>query len=604
MYRDQLQADEQTTLDAYLKELSKVQAARPRSRRTGGDGSRVPASTATPAPRRLAAGSGIARRRPDRRSRSRRSRRRAVTADAKQQARWLLHEAREQIRLGNYEAAEKKVAEAEALDVKWGLFDDTPAKVRDDLNKARPKTVAAAAKPVATQPGDHKAAKAKLREARAALANHQFEQAEAIALEVKGWNLSYGLFEDNPDKVAAAARALRQRDKIRNTPPREQASQGVYDILVQESRQLIEARQARRGRGQGAPGPADERGPVADGRSGRGGPPRHRDGPCPEPRRGGSPADARPVAEPASVVAEREANELLAKGDQAKAAAKFAEAERLRATESRRPAPSPRLARRRRLDPAVQTDLGRPSRRPRPDCCAAAGRTSRPAADSRRAPAGRRRRAPAPAEPEADAARRRRARRGRPARSPARGRQPPAGQPGRATARRGQGPLHQRQLPRRPADWPSEAKAGKFGVDAQADELLAQIGLAEQGGALSLYESALAAMRNGDNGRARALLTEVAAAGDSLDESLRAEGPGPAREAPADDDGASRHGRRRRHEPGRARRRGPRRPEAQRRGRHQDRRGPPAPGDRPRQGDRHLRADPEGRQGRRAFART
>ena len=37
-----------------------------------------------------------------------------------------------------------------------------------------------------------------------------------------------------------------------------------------------------------------------------------------------------------------------------------------------------------------------------------------------------------------------------------------------------------------------EAKAGKFGVDAQADELLAQIGLAEQGGALSLYESALA----------------------------------------------------------------------------------------------------------------
>ena len=67
-----------------------------------------------------------------------------------------------------------------------------------------------------------------------------------------------------------------------------------------------------------------------------------------------------------------------------------------------------------------------------------------------------------------------------------------------------------------------EAKAGKFGVDAQADELLAQIALAEQGGALSLYEAALAALRTGDNGRARALLTEVAAAGDSLDESLRA----------------------------------------------------------------------------------
>ena len=76
-------------------------------------------------------------------------------------------------------------------------------------------------------------------EARTALDNRQFEQAEAIALDVKKWGLTYGLFEDNPDKVAAAARALRRRDKIRNTPPREQSSQGVYDILVQESRQLM-----------------------------------------------------------------------------------------------------------------------------------------------------------------------------------------------------------------------------------------------------------------------------------------------------------------------------------------------------------------------------
>ena len=68
----------------------------------------------------------------------------------------------------------------------------------------------------------------------------------------------------------------------------------------------------------------------------------------------------------------------------------------------------------------------------------------------------------------------------------------------------------------------NEAKAGKFGVEAQADELIAQIALAEQGGALSLYEAALAALRSGDNGRARALLAEVAAAGDSLDDGMRA----------------------------------------------------------------------------------
>ena len=68
----------------------------------------------------------------------------------------------------------------------------------------------------------------------------------------------------------------------------------------------------------------------------------------------------------------------------------------------------------------------------------------------------------------------------------------------------------------------NEAKAGKFGVEAQADELIAQIALAEQAGALSLYEAALAALRTGDNGRARDRLAEVAAAGDSLDDGMRA----------------------------------------------------------------------------------
>jgi len=67
----------------------------------------------------------------------------------------------------------------------------------------------------------------------------------------------------------------------------------------------------------------------------------------------------------------------------------------------------------------------------------------------------------------------------------------------------------------------TEAKNGKLGVDGQADELIAQANLAEQGGALGLYETALAALRSGDNARARILLIEVAAAGESLDESLR-----------------------------------------------------------------------------------
>ncbi|MGO8897929.1 MAG: type II secretory pathway, component PulD, partial [Isosphaeraceae bacterium] len=175
MYRDQLQQDEQTTLDAYLKELSKVQASIAAGS-TATDGA-APAMTpaavqAAPATTRVIqsgdparGGAGDV----------------AITPDVKQHAVWLLHEAREQMAQGNFDAAEKKIAEAEAIDVKWGLFDDTPAKVRNDLNKERPKNLASMSKPAQSLPHNRENAHALLREARAALANHQIDQAEAIA---------------------------------------------------------------------------------------------------------------------------------------------------------------------------------------------------------------------------------------------------------------------------------------------------------------------------------------------------------------------------------------------------------------------------------------
>ena len=62
---------------------------------------------------------------------------------SRQRGRWLLHEAREQLHLGNYDVAQRKADEAEALDVKWGLFDDTPAKVTEEIKKARPRMAVA-----------------------------------------------------------------------------------------------------------------------------------------------------------------------------------------------------------------------------------------------------------------------------------------------------------------------------------------------------------------------------------------------------------------------------------------------------------------------------
>ncbi len=54
-------------------------------------------------------------------------------AEIKQRGRWLLHEGREQLLRGNYDLAQQKVDEVRALDVRWGLFDDTPDKLEQDV---------------------------------------------------------------------------------------------------------------------------------------------------------------------------------------------------------------------------------------------------------------------------------------------------------------------------------------------------------------------------------------------------------------------------------------------------------------------------------------
>ena len=170
----------------------------------------------------------------------------------------------------------------------------------EEIKKARPKAVASSSWLCRSRCTTDAPPRRSFARRGAAISDRKFEQAEAIALDVKGWGLSYGFFEDNPDKVAAAARALRRRDKIRNTPARDQSSLAVYDMLVQESRQLMQGRQARRGRSQGAAGSANERGAAGDFGSGRVGAARDRDGPCGEDA--GTPAIAvatPPVARPA-----------------------------------------------------------------------------------------------------------------------------------------------------------------------------------------------------------------------------------------------------------------------------------------------------------------
>jgi len=145
------------------------------------------------------------------------------TTDVKQNARWLLHQAREQISRKQFDAAEKVAAEARGMGVKWGYFDDTPDKVMESITKARARQGAMAGTATAPAPGaetgqprDRRTARARMREARAALAAHDVDKADAIAREVRAWNLHYNLFDDTPDKIADDADEARRRAAVRS----------------------------------------------------------------------------------------------------------------------------------------------------------------------------------------------------------------------------------------------------------------------------------------------------------------------------------------------------------------------------------------------------
>ncbi|HMB08459.1 MAG TPA: hypothetical protein VKP69_32600, partial [Isosphaeraceae bacterium] len=448
-------------------------------------------------------------------------------SEDKRAAHWLLMAAREQIRLGNYDEAMQKVEQARALHIRWGLFDDTPAKVAQAIERARPKAVAVA---TPDQPRDRRAARARLKEARALLADGRYEQAEALALDVKGWGLSYGLFEDSPSKVAAAARALRRREEVRKSGPKEQPSQGVYEALVQEARQLMaagqldqaEAKALQAQRMNVVPALTADRAEavlhdlaMARARQAPAGGP---GGPGGQPVGAMAPAAA---AEPASAVAEREGNVLLNQGDSVCAAAKFAEAERLRAQEAAAQGPAPAggpaplagAMPKPAADPSVQKAEGSapapvqglPAPAPVQELPAPLPGPGPPAPTPMEQPTE----APRAVVPATDA----------PANGAPDTAQAPAPSRGEQLIAEAKALYAHGNFPAA-KEMAAKAKATQQGVDAQADELLAQVAQAEQAGALSLYESALDALRKGEHGRARALLTEVAASGSAIDEAL------------------------------------------------------------------------------------
>jgi type II secretory pathway component GspD/PulD (secretin) len=361
---------------------------------------------------------------------------RGTERDDKQAARWLLQSAREDVRLGRYDAADEKVNQARAMNVSWTLFDDTPNKVAEVIEKARPKATSVAGAPGVK--GDKAQAKELLRQARAALQAGDYEKSEATALEVGAWGLHFGMLEDSPEKVASAARALRRHETTRKAGPKVQPNDELYTMQVDEARRLLAA------------GKLDD----AEMRA--------------------SQAQSLGVIPP--VTSDRAESVL------ADVAAARARGSAMANTTDGAVVPTQDLA------PVGQAIAPAPLDAPE---AAPADDPQAPApVDDPRAPA------PVDAEP-----------------APA-----PVGEPV------GGSPLDSAMELYKNGNFPAARKAA---LDAKtvdptlassADDLIAQINLAEQNGVLALYEAALSSLRKGEYGRSRALLNEMSAI--ELDESM------------------------------------------------------------------------------------
>ena len=394
------------------------------------------------------------------------------TTDTKQAARWKLQSAKEQMRMGNYDDAAKLVAEVRQMPVKWGLFDETPDKVGEAIGKARPKLTGAAA---AATPHTKAAALAKLKEARSMLASNRFEQAEAIAIDVESWGLNFGLWEDKPSKVADAARALQRRDQTRALPVKAQPSLGVYDVLVGEARHLLAEKKL--GEAEVKARQAMQLNVVPPLNSDRA------EAVLNDINIAKTQVASAPVVETPSMAAERQANVLVAQGQSVEAAAKLVEADRLKAREV---TADPSLKR------VSNDDLALPGLdAPAPVALDA----SLPPAGSDPAAA------PMPMSLDTlDAS----------ALPPVATDTPPSDNQGVALLTEAQAFFVGGNYPAA-REKVTAAKSGGFGVELQADEMLAQINLAEQASNLALYEGALAALRGGEVGKAKMMLNEVAA---------------------------------------------------------------------------------------------
>lgn len=127
----------------------------------------------------------------------------------REQALNLLKEARELLGTGNLDAAQERTLQAQTLDVAYGLFDDRPDLVQQEIRTAQTRrmldqpTVATAPPSAAPNAADADQRKAEavraLQQARNAMRNGDLAAADQHLTLAQSLNVTYGLFEDRPE---------------------------------------------------------------------------------------------------------------------------------------------------------------------------------------------------------------------------------------------------------------------------------------------------------------------------------------------------------------------------------------------------------------------
>lgn len=169
----------------------------------------------------------------------------------KQQALAFLGQAREAMRSGDVATAEKLVAQAEGMEVAFGLFEDNPEVLREDLNRLVAAKQGQSSQMVASRT-EKPAAGAETREslksqagqllqaARQDLAAGRIADARTKAAQAASFDVAYDLFEDSPERLLGEIEASSKQTMVAS------AGKGIQgsDALKNQAKSLLASARA------------------------------------------------------------------------------------------------------------------------------------------------------------------------------------------------------------------------------------------------------------------------------------------------------------------------------------------------------------------------